>query len=118
MRMSRSSPRTQTSSRPPHRGRPSNAPSVTDDHHHDGPVHHDLRRAFDGNLRPKKVEAYVDHLVRPIAARHVAALNRAAAAGEPVDLLGEYFEPISVLSLAAVLGLAATRTPCGAGSTA
>ncbi len=71
----------------------------------DGPVHHDLRRAFDGNLRPKKVEGYVDDLVRPVAARHAAALAGAAASGEPVDLLPTYFEPISVLSLAAVLGL-------------
>ncbi|WP_088316748.1 cytochrome P450 [Kineosporia sp. R_H_3] len=71
----------------------------------DGPVHHDLRRAFDGNMRPKRVEGYVEDLVRPIAARHAAALAGAAASGEPVDLLATYFEPISVLSLAAVLGL-------------
>ena len=68
----------------------------------DGPVHHDLRRAFDGNLRPKKVDGYVDGLVRPIARSHAAAL---ASSGAPVDLLAAYFEPISVLSLAAVLGL-------------
>ena len=67
----------------------------------DGPVHHDLRRAFDGNLRPKKVDGYVDDLVRPIARAHAAGL----APGAPVDLLPAYFEPISVLSLAAVLGI-------------
>lgn len=67
----------------------------------DGPVHHDLRRAFDGNLRPKKVDGYVGDLVRPIARAHAAALP----AGSPVDVLAAYFEPISVLSLAAVLGV-------------
>ena len=69
----------------------------------DGPVHHDLRRAFDGNLRPKKVDGYVDDLVRPIARAHAQAL--AASSGALVDLLPAYFEPISVLSLAAVLGI-------------
>lgn len=69
----------------------------------DGPVHRDLRRAFDGNLRPKKVDGYVDDLVRPVARARAAAL--ADAGDAPVDLLPAYFEPISVLGLAAVLGI-------------
>lgn len=67
----------------------------------DGPVHHDLRRAFDPDFRPRRVNEYVDGLVRPLAERYAAELTDRDAA----ELMAEYFEPISVLSLASVLGL-------------
>jgi len=67
----------------------------------DGPVHHDLRRSFDPNFRPRRVQEYVDDLVRPLALRHAGGLTGRSEA----ELMAEYFEPISVLSLASVLGL-------------
>lgn len=67
----------------------------------DGPVHHDLRRSFDPNFRPRRVNEYVDDLVRPLAERYATGL----AGRETAELMAEYFEPISVLSLATVLGL-------------
>ena len=67
----------------------------------DGPVHHELRRSFDGKFRPREVDGYIEELVRPLA---IAALANLAGRGE-VDLMAEYFEPISVLSLGQVLGL-------------
>lgn len=67
----------------------------------DGPVHHELRRAFDPNFRPRRVMEYIDRLVRPIAER----CSVSVAGREAVDLMSAYFEPISVRSLAEVLGL-------------
>lgn len=69
----------------------------------DGEDHLDKRRSLDTKYRPKAVEQYIDELVQPIAdeylARVLAHENRRA------ELVVEYFEPISVLSLGAVLGL-------------
>jgi len=67
----------------------------------DGAVHHELRRSFDGKFRPRRVEAYIDALVRPIAEE---LAERLTSQGE-AELMAEYFEPISVRSLAEVLGL-------------
>jgi len=68
----------------------------------DGPVHRELRKATDPKYRPARVNEYVDDLVRPIA--H-AALDEVIASGS-ADLLTEYFEPISTLSLARSMGFA------------
>jgi hypothetical protein len=67
----------------------------------DGPVHHELRRSFDGKFRPREVDGYIDNLVRPLAEAAITALR----SRDEVDLMAEYFEPISVLSLGQVLGL-------------
>ncbi len=67
----------------------------------DGDVHHELRRSFDGKFRPRVVEGYIDDLVRPIARASAATL----VGRSEVELMADYFEPISVQSLAAVLGL-------------
>ena len=67
----------------------------------DGPVHQDLRRSFDPNFRPRRVRQYIDDLVRPLAEEYAAGL----VAGSEAELMSEYFEPISVRSLAVVLGL-------------
>jgi cytochrome P450 len=67
----------------------------------DGPVHHGLRRAFDPNFRPRRVLEYVDNLVRPLAREYAEGL----ADRPDAELMADYFEPISVRSLAGVLGL-------------
>ncbi len=67
----------------------------------DGPVHRDIRRSLDGKYAPKTVRGYIDDLVEPIVEERLAAL----AGRDSVDLLAEYFEPVSVLSLGRVLGL-------------
>ncbi|HUW16784.1 MAG TPA: cytochrome P450 [Actinomycetes bacterium] len=67
----------------------------------DGPVHHDLRRSFDPNFRPRRVLQYIHDLVRPLAEEYAAGL----VVGSEAELMSEYFEPISVRSLAVVLGL-------------
>jgi cytochrome P450 len=67
----------------------------------DGEPHRDLRKAIDPKYRPAEVEGYIEDLVGPIVERQLAALD---PAGE-VDLMPEFFEPVSVISLGAVLGL-------------
>ncbi len=67
----------------------------------DGPEHKELRRAIDPKYRPHEVERYIDRLVGPVVDAHLDALEDSG----PVDLMAEYFEPISVLSLGGVLGL-------------
>lgn len=69
----------------------------------DGDRHLDLRRSLDAAYRPRVVGTYIDSLVGPIAA---AARDSLLARPERrADLMAAYFEPISVLSLGAVLGL-------------
>jgi cytochrome P450 len=60
------------------------------------------RRPFDPTLRPRSVEASVPEVVAGLAAARLEAI---AAAGS-ADLVHDYFEPISVRSLAHVMGLA------------
>lgn len=69
----------------------------------DGEQHLDLRRSLDVKYRPREVARYIDALVEPIAQ---AALESVLAHPDRrAELMREYFEPISVLSLGAVLGL-------------
>ncbi len=68
----------------------------------DGPPQKALRRALDPSLRPRQVEA---RAVPMIAALVDDYLGRIQPRGH-ADLMAEYFEPISVRSLALVLGLA------------
>ena len=67
----------------------------------DGPVHRDIRSSLDAKYRPRAVSAYAADLIGPIVEERLAALEGRSS----VDLLAEYFEPISVLSLGSVLGL-------------
>jgi cytochrome P450 len=69
----------------------------------DGEPHLELRRSLDAKYRPRAVATYIDDLVTPIAERALAAVL--AKPGRRAELVTEYFEPISVLSLGAVLGL-------------
>lgn len=66
----------------------------------DGPVHKELRAGIDPKYKPKAVASYVDDLVRPIANQYLDPLI-ARGGG---DLMAEYFEPISTLSLARSFG--------------
>ena len=69
----------------------------------DGAVHLDLRRSLDAKYKPRVVASYIDDLVTPIAQ---AALDAVLARSDRrAELMSCYFEPISVLSLGAVLGL-------------
>ncbi|HUB41165.1 MAG TPA: cytochrome P450 [Streptosporangiaceae bacterium] len=68
----------------------------------DGDRHQDLRRGLDSKYRPRQVNGYIDDLVRPIAERMAVRL-----AGGRAELMAEYFEPVSVLSLGSVLGIEA-----------
>lgn len=69
----------------------------------DGEPHLELRRSLDAKFRPRAVATYIDDLVQPLAD---AALERLLAKPERcAELICEYFEPISVLSLGKVLGL-------------
>ena len=67
----------------------------------EGPVHAELRGAVEVHYRPRKVSEYIEALVRPIAEAQLAAFR---ASGDN-DLMAQYFEPISVLSLARSFGL-------------
>lgn len=69
----------------------------------DGEDHLDKRRSLDTKYRPKAVEQYIDELVQPIADTYLAKVL--AHEDRRAELVVEYFEPISVLSLGAVLGL-------------
>ena len=68
----------------------------------DGDRHRDMRASIDPKFRPREVDAYIDALVRPIAELLVEEI---APLGE-AELMSSYLEPVSVLSLGAVLGLA------------
>jgi cytochrome P450 len=66
----------------------------------DGEAHLELRRSLDSKYRPKYVNAYIDALVRPVAERAADGLAGRA------ELMADYLEPVSVLSLGTVLGVA------------
>jgi cytochrome P450 len=68
----------------------------------DGEAHAELRGSIDPKYRPHAVDEYIDDLVTPIV---TARLDALAEIGE-VDIMAELFEPVSVLSLGAVLGVA------------
>ena len=69
----------------------------------DGERHLDLRRSLDATYKPRVVASYIDELVTPIAEAALAAVLESP--GNRAELMASYFEPISVLSLGAVLGL-------------
>jgi len=67
----------------------------------DGDRHLELRKALDTKYRPKNVNAYIDDLVRPAARQLLDDLH----GRDEAELMAEYFEPLSVLSLGNVLGV-------------
>jgi cytochrome P450 len=68
----------------------------------DGPPQKKLRAMLDPSMRPRAVEATAPQLVTAIVEERLDAI---AERGE-AELMSEYFEPVSVLSLGSVLGLA------------
>jgi cytochrome P450 len=70
----------------------------------DGERHLDLRRSLDAKYKPRVVASYIEDLVTPIAQAALSALLERS--DRSADLMAAYFEPISVLSLGSVLGLA------------
>ncbi|KAB1652854.1 cytochrome P450 [Pseudoclavibacter chungangensis] len=66
-----------------------------------GEMHDDLRAGVDKKLQPRPISKLIEASVRPIARGHAIEL---AARGE-ADLVGEYFEPVSVEALRHVMGL-------------
>jgi cytochrome P450 len=73
----------------------------------DGAVHRELRTAIEPQYRPRPVMAYIDALVRPIAEECLAAFEGQSSA----ELMAEYFEPISALSLVRSFGLSEVDAP-------
>lgn len=69
--------------------------------HVDGTVHRELRKGIAPHYAANKVTEYIDRIVRPIARECIAAFPEN---GE-VDLLANYFEPISALTLARTFGV-------------
>ena len=69
----------------------------------DGKEHLELRRALDAKFRPRIVASYIDELVRPIALEWLDRLLTQES--RTAELITEYFEPISVLSLGSILGI-------------
>jgi cytochrome P450 len=70
----------------------------------DGEPQKKLRAMLDPSLRPRVVEAEAPGLVEPI----VESLLDAMAPHGEAELMSEYFEPVSVLSLGRILGLGET----------
>jgi cytochrome P450 len=67
----------------------------------EGQDHQEIREAVVHDYDPHRINDFVDTIVRPIAERLLAALRPAGRA----DLLGDYFEPVTLLSHAAMLGI-------------
>lgn len=67
----------------------------------DGAQHKELRASLEPHYRPRKVSDYIEALVRPLAEARLATFLADGVA----ELIGDYFEPISALSLARSLGL-------------
>jgi aromatic O-demethylase, cytochrome P450 subunit len=65
------------------------------------PDHRDLRNAVDPHLRPRQVNRYIEELARPIAREHLDEILGLGAA----ELMGGFFEPVSVRALGELLGL-------------
>lgn len=67
----------------------------------DGDEHLNMRKSLDSKYRPRMVSTYIDELVTPIAKKQLSEI----VSNDRRELVASYFEPISVLSLGAVLGL-------------
>ncbi len=68
----------------------------------DGDPAKQRRRPFDSTLRPRAVEATMPSVFERLCRERVEAL---AGMGGTADLLTDYFEPISVMSLASAIGI-------------
>lgn len=66
-----------------------------------GDIHHELRSMVEPALQPAEVDRWVDDLVRPIARELLEQFEDRGTA----ELVGEYFEPLSVRALGDSMGL-------------
>lgn len=66
-----------------------------------GDIHSDLRGMVEPQLQPVEVDQWVDDLARPIARRYLEQFEDRGKA----ELVSEFCEPVSVRSLADLLGL-------------
>ncbi|MGB8814065.1 MAG: cytochrome P450 [Paracoccaceae bacterium] len=67
----------------------------------DGPAHRALRDGVEPHYRARKVQEYIENLVRPLAETQLATY----LAADNTDLMSGYFEPVSALCLARSFGL-------------
>jgi cytochrome P450 len=67
----------------------------------DGPAQKRIRETMDPALRPGAVKHYAPEIIAPIAQRHLAAIEGRGAA----EIMSEFAEPVSVLSLGQLMGL-------------
>jgi len=75
--------------------------------HADGETHKALRDGIAPHYLPRKVEGYIEALVRPVAEELIGPL----VADGRAELMADYFEPISVLSLARSFGVQDADVP-------
>lgn len=68
----------------------------------DGEPAKERRRPFDSSLRPRAVESAMPAVFERLCDERLSAIQ---ADGGPTDLVADYFEPISLMSLAHVMGL-------------
>lgn len=66
----------------------------------EGELHADLRSVLDVPLRPRAFRAQIENSIRPTARRYVEAIRSRGRA----ELMADYFEPISVRSVADAFG--------------
>lgn len=67
----------------------------------EGETHADLRSAVSNQLKPRAFKNNLEARIRPIAREHASRL----AGKQSAELMREYFEPVSVLSVADALGM-------------
>jgi cytochrome P450 len=70
--------------------------------HLDGPEHQRRRRALHGCLAPKVVQQYSEEVIGTVVDQQLESLR---AKGGRAELMADYFEPISVLSLGREMGI-------------
>lgn len=66
----------------------------------EGEMHSDLRTAVGGQFLPRAFKQRLEERIRPLAREHCAKLGSASGC----ELMHDYFEPVSVLSVADALG--------------
>ncbi|MFC4852947.1 cytochrome P450 [Actinophytocola glycyrrhizae] len=67
----------------------------------EGESHQDVREAFQHDFDPHRVNDFVDTIARPVAHRVAAEVLPSGGA----DLAADYFEPVAVAAMCALLGL-------------
>lgn len=67
----------------------------------EGETHTDLRSAVSNQLKPRAFRSGLETRIRPMAREHAAKI----ADRNAVELMHDYFEPVSVLSVADALGM-------------